>query len=202
MKTIFFCFLAVLFSLSLTAQKYATTDDGEKVILYENGTWEYDDNDDKNEDKGIPGDCATYIVTDADKMTGESSTSTIREIIVSKDGGNTGLIFSGFFKDGQFSLLFNAYGASLCMEPGSEISILFRDGSKLILQNDHKYNCDNKGAVYFGSRWGKKKELQKMLKKEIETMRVYTTDGYVQEDFSKNNSVDFMETLKCFNELL
>lgn len=202
MKTVFFGFIAVLFSLGLTAQKYATTDEGEKVILHDNGTWEYDDNDGKNEDEGIPGNCSTYIVTDADKMTGESSTSTIREIIVSEDGGNTGLIFSGFYKDGQFSLLFNAHGASLCMEPGSEISILFRDGSKLNLQNDHKYNCENKGAVYFGGRWGKKKELQKMLKKEIETIRVYKTNGYVQEDFTKANSIDFMETLKCFSELL
>ncbi|MBU2650111.1 MAG: hypothetical protein KKA81_04175 [Bacteroidetes bacterium] len=191
--------LSVFFFVGIGfAQQNATTDDGKKVVLNEDGTWDYV----TENTGGIPGDCSTYIVTDSDKITGESSTSTIRKIVVSKDGGETGLIFYGFLSEGKLTITMEVYGASLCMQPGSHINILFRDGSKLDLQNNNKYNCENKGAMFFGDSWGKKKELQLLMKKEIETMRVYTADGFVQEDFTPENSRDLMETLKCFNELL
>lgn len=198
MQKLIFILLTVFFAPMLFAQQNAITEDGKKVILNEDGTWEYV----QEETGGIPGDCSTYIVTDADKMTGVSSTSTIRRIIVSRDGGKSGLFISGYFADGELTITIETHGASLCMEPGSDINILFRDGSKLDMQNNHKYNCEQKGAIYFGGRWGNKKELQQLMKKEIETMRVHTTDGFVQEDFPEKASIDFMETLKCFSDLL
>jgi hypothetical protein len=133
-------------------------------------------------------------------MTGKKSVSSIGTIIVSTDSGKTGFGIFAVQKDNYTILVIQAIGAGNCIDEGAKINILFRDGSKLELQNDADFNCKAKATVYFGDVFGKKKELAQLMTKEIDTMRVWTNDSYVQEDFTSDNSVSLMMTIKCLNE--
>jgi len=65
------------------------------------------------------------------------------------------------------------------------------------LTNDSDFNCDAKYKQYFGSAFGKKKELEMFKSKEVETVRIWTSDGYVEEDFSPEQSKQLMRTVSC-----
>jgi len=200
MKKIILTLLIGLFATSLLlAQIEATTKDGRKAILYDDGTWKYAETS-KAEISQVSFECADLVVTETDKMTGRISTSSKEVLAISDDGGKTG--FGIFCMKGSNSIIMiiQVVGAGSCINDDNKVNILFRDGSKLELSNDGKFNCDAKFTIYFGGIFQKKKELNELKTKEIETMRVWTTKSYVQKDFSNEQSKILMTTLKCLSE--
>ncbi|PKA82356.1 hypothetical protein ATE92_0484 [Ulvibacter sp. MAR_2010_11] len=195
--------IAISFSFSqfLSSQINATTLDGDKVLLNENGTWTYVENDthDATENTELSSDCSSYISTETDKMTGKSSTGANEKLIISEDGGKTGFGILMLNSSSSKSLILSiqAVGAGSCVDDDNKINILFRDGSRLELVNDGKFNCDAKMTLYFGGVFGKKKQLEELAAKEIETMRVWTSKSYVERDFSSAQSKQFMKTISC-----
>lgn len=144
--------------------------------------------------------CADYIETSTDKMTGKQSTYGNR-VTVSGDGGKTGLslfLLNGI--NGALILSIQAVGAGNCIDKGDKINILFKDGSKLELYSDGKFNCDGNATVYFGGVFGKKTVLNQLKEKKINTMRVWTNNSYVEEDFSEDNGNDFYHTINCLTK--
>lgn len=77
------------------------------------------------------------------------------------------------------------------------MNILFRDGTRLELINDGKFNCEAKFTQYFGGSFGKKKQLDMLRAKEIETMRIWTSKSYVENDFSTDQSKQLIKTIEC-----
>ena len=75
--------------------------------------------------------------------------------------------------------------------------MLFRNGERLQFKSDNKYNCDNNATLYFGNIEPRINELNKLKSLEIEALRIWTRKGFVQEDFSKENSVDFIKSINC-----
>lgn len=196
MNRYFLTILIFVSTLSVSiGQIKATTNDGREVLLNDNGTWKY-------VEKSVPSkiinlDCSELTTVVTDKMTGKTRTSSKEAIIISDDGGKTG--FGINLLNSEKSLIFSlvAAGAGNCIDDDDKMNVLFRDGTRLELFNDTEFNCDANFTLYFGGIFGKKRELEQFKTKEIETIRVWTSDGYVERDFSENQSKQLMKTISC-----
>jgi hypothetical protein len=190
--------LALVFTALLSfAQTGATTDNGERVILNTDGTWEYEklDTSKVSEDRYS---CESLITTEVDKVSGVSTVAAKEILIVSKDGGTNGVAFYPFISSSKNIIMsISAYGGSACIDDDAKMNVLFRDGSRIVLYNDAKFNCDRKFTLYFGGVFGKKKELNQLCEKEIETVRVWTSKGYVEETLDSDQSKELMSVLNC-----
>ncbi|WKK76736.2 hypothetical protein QYS49_05495 [Marivirga salinae] len=192
--------ILLLATSNLNAQKEATTNEGEKVLLYEDGTWDYVDTKSESElsESTNSDDCSQYVSVEVDKMTGDKSYAGKELLIVSKDGGKNGF---GFYllKSDRGSIIISAQvvGASSCIDDDDKMNVLFRDGTRLELVNDAKFNCKGNYTQYFLGVFGKKKQLEMFINKPIETMRIWTNDGYVEEDFTPEQSNTLMNTISC-----
>lgn len=195
----FFAFLASI-TISFGQTEEATTKSGKKVILNSDGTWKYqEEKSQTNEAK--TSDCSNYLETTEDKMTGKKTTAAKNTIIVSTDGGKKGFgILLMNSSSGSLIISIQAVGAGNCIDEGNKINILFTDGSKLELASDGKFNCKGNATLYFGGVFGKKKQLIELKTKKIQTMRVWTSDGYVEKDFTQENSDDFFYTINCLTK--
>ncbi len=58
-----------------------------------------------------------------------------------------------------------------------------------------------KATVYFGDIFGKKKQLEELKTKKIQTMRVWTSDSYVEKDFTTDNQDEFYNVINCLTKL-
>ncbi len=182
----------------LSAQDIAITLDGDSVILYNDNTWELL-KDTNNTTNSIDFSCDGLLETTIDKVTGKSSVASRDMVIVSQDGGKNG--FGIYLIQGQNGIIMitKAIGAGNCIDDDDEMNVLFRDGSRLTFTNDGDFNCDLNFTLYFGGMFGKKKELSTLASKEIETMRVWTNDGYVEEDFDADESKQLQLTFQCLS---
>lgn len=199
MKKIIFTISILAFTvLSTFAQTEATTNDGKKVILNDDGTWKYVETSVEKQEPVNSSDCSNYISTEVDKVTGKSTVAAKEMLIVSKDGGKNGF---GFYimKSNRGSIIFSiqAVGAGNCIDDDNKMNVLFRDGTRIELINDGKFNCDAKYTQYFGGVFGKKKELEMFRTKEVETIRIWTSKSYVQEDFTPEQSKQLLHTVDC-----
>lgn len=194
-KVIVSMLILTLVAFQSIAQTKATTEDGKKVILNQDGTWKYDDSKEVKDTVSFA--CSDLIATETDKMTGKTSVASKNTLIISEDGGKTG--FGFFLMKGANSIIFSiqAVGAGSCIDDENKMNVLFKDGTRLTLQNDGKFNCDAKFTLYFGGSFGKKKQLEMFRTKEVETIRIWTSKSYVEKDFSAEQSKQLKQTVNC-----
>ena len=179
----------------------ATTENGKKVILNDDGTWKYADTIKTVTTNLDPNDCSNWIKTKEDKVSGESYTSMKEYLIVSKDDGKNGFGIS-LMLSGKSSIILSvkAAGASGCIDKGSKINILFTDGTRLELASAEDFNCKGNATLYFGDVFGKKKQLAELQTKKIEVMRVWTSESYVEEKFEDEQAEQFKNALNCLTK--
>ncbi len=196
--TLLMVFAALTFAFG--QNQNATTESGKKIILFPDGTWKYVE-EKKDTTKTNSADCSNWTETKTDKVSGNTSTSAKNTLVVSTNGGKSGFgIFMMQSSKGALILVIQAVGASSCIDKGAKINILFDDGSRLELQNDADFNCKGKTTVYFGDVFGKKKELGEFKTKKIATMRVWTRDSFVEQDFTQENKNDFFNIINCLTK--
>ena len=102
---------------------------------------------------------------------------------------------------GTVVLSIQAAGGGSCIDEDDKMNILFRDGTRIELINNGKFNCEGKFTLYLGGKIGGKKELESFRSKEIETMRIWTSKSYVEKDFNDSESRQFMQTVSCLSQL-
>lgn len=202
MRKITLC-LILFFKLAIAfGQIEATTKEGKAVILNTDGTWKYAEEGKKAAENAtastISYECKDIITDKVDKMTGESTRMMKEGILVSEDNEN-GFGIIAFEASGAVILKIIAAGAGSCIEDAAEMNILFRDGTRLKMVNSGKFNCEGVFTVYFGGGFGRKKELEILRSREIETLRVWTSKSYVEKDLSSENSKMLMASLGCLN---
>lgn len=149
--------------------------------------------------------CDNYVKTSIDKVKGTTTIASKSKIIVSDDGGKTGFGISFMITDhneNELAVFIQAVGASNCIDENSEILFLFDDGTRLTLLNDTKFNCDAEVIVLFGGNFGRMNELNELKSKKVQTMRVYTYKGFVQQDFTESHKNEFLTTINCLSNLL
>ena len=146
-------------------------------------------------------DCSNWISTEKDKMDGTLLIGAKETIVISSDGGKTGFgIYIMKGSTGSLIITIQAVGAGRCIDEKNKINILFSDGSKLDFFNDGKFNCKGKATLYFGSVFGRLSQLKELKTKKIETMRVWTSDSFVQKDFTVDNQEEFYNVINCLTK--
>jgi hypothetical protein len=196
--TLFAVLMAMTVALGQTQQ--ATTTDGKKVILNSDGTWKYAEVDLGSVQPNFS-DCGNWIKTETDKVTGNTSIAAKNILIVSKDEGVNGFgIFMMQSSQGGLIISIQAVGAGSCIDEGAKINLLFTDGSRLELASDGDFNCKGNATIYFGGSFGKKKQLEELKTKRIQTMRVWTNESYVEEDFTADNQEEFYNVVNCLTK--
>jgi len=190
-----FAFLTILliFTSQVFGQVKTINKDGKAIILNDDGTWRYDDSNSVNISNK---NCSDLITTIADKVTGLSSRHSIEAIILN-DNGKSKIEVRLLEVNSIIGILFLVEGASRCIDDTNEIYILFRDGTRLVIENDAKYNCDGEFKLYFNNIHGKKKILETISTKEIETIRIWTRESYVEQDLTPENSKELIMSLNC-----
>ncbi len=192
--TSFSIVITMAFSFGQTEE--ATTKSGKKIIISLDGTWKYAD--EKISSSFNYEDCLNFIKITEDKMTGDKMATSKNRIIVSQDGGKTGLgIVLMTPSKGVLILNILASGAGNCIDKGGKVNILFTDGSKLELTTNGDFNCKGEATIYLGGVAGKKKQFEELKTKKIQAIRVWTDDGYVERDFTEDNSNMFYQTINC-----
>ena len=203
MKKITTTLLTVLTALTFAygQNQNATTESGKKVILLPNGTWKYEDTIKTAATNLDPKDCANWIKTEEDKVTGKSYTDMKEYLIISKDGGKKGFgINLMLSSSGSIIYSIKAVGASGCIDKGAKINILFTDGSRLELASDADFNCKGSASVYLGETWGKKSQLSELKLKKIDIMRVWTSDSFVEEKFETDQAEQLLNAFNCLSK--
>lgn len=183
-------------------QTPATTADGEKVILNKDGTWKYAE---KEKEKVAPpesrNDCGAYIKTEVDKVTGDTTIKSKEPLLILsvKDGVRAGLGIVLLKISGFTIFTIGVVGVSACIDDDDKMNVLFRDGTRLELINGGKFNCDGAHTQYFGSALEQKENLEMFRTKEIETIRVWTSRGYREENFTPKQSKELMNVVDCLS---
>lgn len=194
-KTILSILILALSSFSGFAQIEATTIDGKKVLLYDDGFWEYKQISKLVDMDNV--DCFNLVSTKVDEMTGKSSTGSKMPITVSDDGGKSGFVINILKRSESIIFSIQVIGAGDCIDADSKINIVFRDYTRLDLINDGEFNCDSDFSLYFGGIAGKVNQLEFFRKKEVKTMRIWTSEGFVEKEFSPDQSKQLMNTVAC-----
>lgn len=186
----------------LLAQVKAITENGENVTLNDDGTWEYstfDSNEIESDETNY--DCGSLISKTVDKVTGTSTIASKETLVISSDGGKTGFGIIMMKASNTVIVSIQAVGAGSCISDDDKMNVLFRDGTRFQVTNDGKFNCDPRFTLYLGGGIGKKKHLDLLKSKEIETIRIWTSDSFVEKDLSIEEGKMFMNMISCLSEI-
>ena len=195
MKKIALVIIGLAFLFNAQAQIEATTTDGKKVYLYDDRTWKYAP--EENVEMTPDADCLKFITIEEDKMTGAKKYFSKKKLVISYDEGESGF---GIFCDATgygVKVTIQAVGSGKCINDDHTIIIRFRDGSTSTMENDVNTNCQNQFVLKFGGDYEKEDQISLLKSKPIETIRIYTQDGFVQEDLTPEMSDEFMSTVGC-----
>ncbi len=191
MKAILF-FSAILYSTITFSQTEATTSDGKKVLLKDDGTWEYAKTDTSKQ----TGACEDYIEVYTDKMTGESNVGAIKKIILTENSTKGITIYCMLDKSQKtFIMSCKAIGEG-CIDDNAKVNLLFKDGTRKEVIASSNFNCKGSVPIYSGGGFGNKTLLELLSTKELETIRISTSRGFIQEDFKEKGN-DLLQTIKC-----
>lgn len=204
------CFTAILLIGVATppafGEEIATTADGRRVVLNDDGTWRYLEESQAGEGGAaaeVPDidsqdlSCEALIETSVDKMTGNRITAMAEAMIISEDG-DTGFAFNVFQgPDNTIVWLVAAKGAGNCVDDDDKVNILFTDGSRLELVNDGDFNCDPNITLYFRGIFGKRDPLNQLRVKTIESMRVWTRGEFLQREIPSGDAERLRMALDC-----
>lgn len=130
-------------------------------------------------------------------MTGKSTISSANVLLVSDDGGETGFGIYFMIVSDVIVVNIQVAGAGNCIDDNNKMNVLFRDGTRLELFNFESFNCEGMFSLYFKDTFDNIEQLNLLRTKEIETMRIWTTNSYVERDFSSAQSKKFMKTVDC-----
>ena len=141
--------------------------------------------------------CEELIETTYDKMTKTELVCSRSPITLTADG--IAGIAVALIKSINEGIIvgFKVVGAHDCIDFGNEAIFLFRDGSILKAKNMAEFNCYNNFAIYLGGQYGNLPLLEALGSKEIESLRVYTTNGNVEQELLPHDSKRIMASVNC-----
>lgn len=142
---------------------------------------------------------STWCQEKTDKMTGQTSwTSTDLAI---RDTAGQGFTITFVVLDPANVLMnFTLAGHRIrCVDDADEIKILFRDGSRMVLNNHAGFNCLAQSVAWFGDVYGNKKEFAQILAKEVQTIRIDGRNNIEQQDFTSEESKQLQQMAQCIS---
>lgn len=99
-------------------------------------------------------------------------------------------------------------GGVYCVDETSKATFSFRDGSTLEMLNNSKFNCDGDFSLFFYGAFGKKKEFNELLTKEIQHIKIglrksvveKTRANFIEADIEPAVSKTILQTAGCLVE--
>lgn len=191
--------LLTLSTISGYSQETLVRTNGQKIIINENGTWNYQ----KSTLKTDNNDCAKYIKTSINPETGLINVSAINQLTLSKDKGKTGLsIVLMNTKDNTTTIVSIKTIETNCIIEKTKIAIIFSDGSSSQITSNGSYNCEGRTTLYFGGLFGGNENLQQLATKDINTIMIATETGVISYKFSNHEAEIVKNTLNCLSNHL
>ncbi len=148
--------------------------------------------------KAKPDPCSS-VVTETDRMTGETKRFT-EHISVSNEDRTSLLITPTKYErsyggsDSYFEiLLLDNRHYPICVQRGSEVIILFEDGSR-VRGLTFSPNCEGMSKLSLNASLIIKLRLTK-----VSTIRVYTSYGYIEADFDPDESEQMLQQINCIH---
>lgn len=172
----------------------ATTSDGKKVLLSQDGTWTFK----KIEvDSTISFTCNDLIKKTTDDMTGKVLISSEASIF-SKDSKNgiSSYILKSTSNEKTLIWGLTAIGSG-CIDENAKINLLFTDGSRLEIRGNNKFNCKGDAVVYFSGIGTRKSEYAELKTKLIQKIRVWAHSGYVEEEVPIGEAEKMRKIFAC-----
>lgn len=139
--------------------------------------------------------CSKYVIQTEDKITGEKTAEMKNFIKVSL--GSKSLTFFLLRTPASRDVYLNisVIGASRCVNEDDKANILFTDGTRLEVLN-LSFNCKaNFSAFIYPNQ--EKDTPSYLTTKTIKTIRVWTSDSYVQLDIPIAKATILMESFRC-----
>ena len=165
------------------------SEEGKKVILHEDGTWEYDINV-SNEISNNVSDC-NYWKDEVDDFTGEVKKYTKSQLVGNSEESTLNIELRRFNKS---YLMYVTYSGDLgCVSNSSWVMFKLLNGETVKL-NDFigDINCDDMNMFYSLTQ----ENIDKLLKSPIEKIRVQGSENY--SDIEKVKSPNFfINNFKC-----
>ncbi len=141
-KFIHLLLLSCFTIIGIFAQTEATTAEGRKVILNEDGTWRYH-NLETSSKIAVYSDCSDLVYNSLDKVTGQSYLE-METLLVSNGNGENGFGIKLWCTpiQGKKTIVFRitVIGDSKCISDDDRMYVLFRDGTRLDLENNGETN--------------------------------------------------------------
>lgn len=154
-------------------------------------------------------DCELYVVANIDRMKpGVVDSASKSEIILNNLETKESIMMILHKHLYGASVFFNIQkdGVSSCIEQNATITILLNNDSTVVLKNSSKWNCDGMATMYVlapSPALGILNPEYAILKTNmIKAIRISTYKGYVECDFTKKNSDDFINTLNCLTKYI
>lgn len=144
-------------------------------------------------------DCSKYLKIQTDKFTGKKHIES--QYIIHLIDVNDGSDFSISMKKlkGYYSEIIANLNSS-CVDEGSKLYILFRDGEKAMFKNIYFYNCNGLFSSYVRILTEGTRYLDYLKTKEIESIKFEAYSRTFQADFTEEQSILFMTLINCFSE--
>ncbi len=195
--------IMIIASLSICSygQIVVSSKDGRSFLLLDNGTWK--PVKDKAVSESPARNCDKYISVKHDRVTGDRHVSSADPLVISNQGKgkskDVGIVLLVSKSEITTAIYLVAVGGS-CVDEGDIVNILFRDGTRIALKNWKDFNCKGDMALYLSDSFGTGEELRYLQTKEIEIIRAWTSDTYVEETLTREQSRTILESFKCLTQ--
>lgn len=127
-----------------------------------------------------------------------------KNIVLTKNRKQRIILEPTLLENGSYlALRISIAGVLGCVSDHSRVSILFGDGTRLFANTGNSVmNCDGKVALYFGGVFQDLDHLKLLREKPIKTIRVYTYNSYVEQDFTLSQANYLVSSLNCLFPML
>ncbi|MFL9843404.1 hypothetical protein [Flavobacterium rhizosphaerae] len=192
MKKILLAALVFAYTAAFS-QTSATTNDGKKVILNNDGTWMY-------------ADCAELLKTE--NIRGQNMTSAKEKVVVANGAGGLSIDLI----KGSSAVMINFSPADrevICVGTKAPMNVEFTDGTKITVTHMGKLNCEGNFSLFLGESVGTDKELELFKTKTIKKISIeysksengslvnYSRDS----DFTADKAEKMRNIIKCLSNI-
>lgn len=199
MKKSIMLFLTIMITGFVFAQQTAKLEDGRVVLLNDDGTWEYkQDSPSTPTVKIASSECEKLIQTSVDRMTGTETTKFKKPMTFLKSSNEWLTVDVNKIKS-DYGLVMMVTSKNNCVTAGDKIFILYRDGTRAEFENVNEFNCDGMVIVFFFGGEPSEK-LADLGNKEIEAIRVITSNSFVEVKLKNKQSKKIMESINCITQ--
>lgn len=143
--------------------------------------------------------CSAYVESRVDSLHGTYTTTSKKDILISKDGKETlSIVF--LTVDRSIVLSIRAVHGVYCVDEDNKVLITFRDGTSLELPHDGRYNCDGEFSLFFFGPFGKKREYTQLITKEIDKVKIGLRKSTI--DKSRPNFIEVSVPVEASRQIM